>query len=107
FRRMAQGTRRCRATVLSDDRRRTKSFDALHLLAIERALSERPDHAEALSSRLLQARAREAVRARLESAGVHLTVLSVAQPLARVGRDAVGGAEQILTMLDRALVEAG
>jgi hypothetical protein len=38
---------------------------------------------------------------------VSLTVPSVAQPRARVGRDAVGGAEQILTMLDRALVEAG
>lgn len=36
-----------------------------------------------------------------------LTVLSVAYPLAPVGRDAVGGAEQILTSLDRALVAAG
>ena len=36
-----------------------------------------------------------------------LTVLSVAYPLAPVGPDAVGGAEQVLTRLDRALVEAG
>jgi glycosyltransferase involved in cell wall biosynthesis len=36
-----------------------------------------------------------------------LTVLSVAYPLAPVGTGAVGGAEQILTYLDRALVRAG
>lgn len=36
-----------------------------------------------------------------------LTVLNVAYPLARVGPDAVGGAEQVLSALDRALVEAG
>lgn len=36
-----------------------------------------------------------------------LTVLSVAYPLAPVGPDAVGGAEQILTRLDAALVAAG
>jgi glycosyltransferase involved in cell wall biosynthesis len=36
-----------------------------------------------------------------------LTVLSVAFPLAPVGPDAVGGAEQVLSALDRALVEAG
>ena len=36
-----------------------------------------------------------------------LTVLSVAYPLAPVGRDAAGGAEQILSALDRALVAAG
>jgi glycosyltransferase involved in cell wall biosynthesis len=36
-----------------------------------------------------------------------LTVLSVAYPLAAVGPDAVGGAEQVLSALDRALVEAG
>ena len=36
-----------------------------------------------------------------------LTVLSVAYPLAPVGPDAVGGAEQVLTQLDAALVEAG
>jgi glycosyltransferase involved in cell wall biosynthesis len=35
------------------------------------------------------------------------TVLSVAYPLAPVGRDAVGGAEQILSALDHALVAAG
>jgi glycosyltransferase involved in cell wall biosynthesis len=38
---------------------------------------------------------------------VKLTVLSVAYPLAAVGPDAVGGAEQVLTQLDRALVAAG
>jgi glycosyltransferase involved in cell wall biosynthesis len=38
---------------------------------------------------------------------VTLTVLSVAYPLAAVGPDAVGGAEQVLTQLDRALVRAG
>jgi glycosyltransferase involved in cell wall biosynthesis len=36
-----------------------------------------------------------------------LTVLSVAYPLAPVGPDTVGGAEQVLSSLDRALVEAG
>ncbi|HLT36279.1 MAG TPA: glycosyltransferase [Enhygromyxa sp.] len=36
-----------------------------------------------------------------------ITVLSVAYPLAPVGRDAVGGAEQILAAIDRALVRAG
>jgi glycosyltransferase involved in cell wall biosynthesis len=36
-----------------------------------------------------------------------LTVLSIGYTLAPVGPDAVGGAEQILTALDRALVEAG
>jgi glycosyltransferase involved in cell wall biosynthesis len=36
-----------------------------------------------------------------------LTILNVAYPLAPVGHDAVGGAEQILTAVDRALVEAG
>lgn len=36
-----------------------------------------------------------------------LTVLNVAYPLAPVGRDAVGGAEQVLSHLDRALVAAG
>lgn len=36
-----------------------------------------------------------------------LTVLSVAYPHARVGPDAVGGAEQVLSTLDRALVAKG
>lgn len=36
-----------------------------------------------------------------------LTVLSVAYPFAPVGPDAVGGAEQVLSQLDRALVRAG
>jgi glycosyltransferase involved in cell wall biosynthesis len=36
-----------------------------------------------------------------------LTVLSVAYPLAPVGPDAVGGSEQVLSLLDRALVQAG
>ena len=36
-----------------------------------------------------------------------LTVLSVAYPLAPVSPDAVGGSEQVLSALDRALVEAG
>jgi glycosyltransferase involved in cell wall biosynthesis len=36
-----------------------------------------------------------------------LTVLNVAYPLAPVGPDAVGGAEQVLSAVDRALVEAG
>ncbi len=36
-----------------------------------------------------------------------LTVLSVAYPLAPVGPDAVGGAEQVVGALDRALVAAG
>jgi glycosyltransferase involved in cell wall biosynthesis len=36
-----------------------------------------------------------------------LTVLSVAYPFARTGRDAVGGAEQVLSQLDEALVRRG
>lgn len=36
-----------------------------------------------------------------------LTVLNVAYPLAPVGLDAVGGAEQILNLVDRALMQAG
>ena len=36
-----------------------------------------------------------------------LTVLSVAYPLTPVGPDAVGGAEQVLTYLDAALVDTG
>src|SRR5438874_2027524 len=36
-----------------------------------------------------------------------LTILSVGYPLARVGKDAVGGAEQILSYLDEAIVGAG
>src|SRR5947199_1197 len=36
-----------------------------------------------------------------------LTVLNVAYPLAPVGPDAVGGAEQVLTQLDLALTRAG
>jgi glycosyltransferase involved in cell wall biosynthesis len=35
------------------------------------------------------------------------TVLSIAYPLTPVGPDAAGGSEQILTLLDRGLVEAG
>lgn len=36
-----------------------------------------------------------------------LTILSVAFPLAPVGRDAVGGSEQVLTHIDEALAKAG
>jgi glycosyltransferase involved in cell wall biosynthesis len=36
-----------------------------------------------------------------------LTILNVAYPLAPVGPDAVGGAEQVLSELDRALAQAG
>ena len=39
--------------------------------------------------------------------GRPLTVLSVAYPLAPVGLDAVGGAEQVLSAVDRALVASG
>ena len=39
--------------------------------------------------------------------GRSLTVLSVAYPLAPVGPDAVGGAEQVLSAVDRALVASG
>ena len=35
------------------------------------------------------------------------TILSVGYPLTTVGADAVGGSEQILTILDRKLTEAG
>ncbi len=36
-----------------------------------------------------------------------LTVLSIAYPFAPVGRDSIGGAEQVLSILDRALVRTG
>lgn len=49
---------------------------------------------------------RETVRSP-EPASRALTVVSVAYPLAPVGVDAVGGAEQVLASLDRALVEHG
>jgi len=42
-----------------------------------------------------------------EGSPVPLTVLNVAYPFAAVGPDAVGGAEQVLSHLDAALVEAG
>jgi hypothetical protein len=38
---------------------------------------------------------------------VSLTILNVAYPLAPVGPDAVGGAEQILTQIDHGLVACG
>ena len=38
---------------------------------------------------------------------MRLTVLSIAYPLTEVGENAVGGSEQVLTILDRALTEAG
>jgi CelD/BcsL family acetyltransferase involved in cellulose biosynthesis/glycosyltransferase involved in cell wall biosynthesis len=38
---------------------------------------------------------------------VQLTILSVAHPFAPVGTDAVGGAEQVLSMIDEGLVHAG
>src|SRR3712207_2683891 len=46
-------------------------------------------------------------RPRPWSRPVSLTVLSVAYPLAPVGPDAVGGAEQVLSHIDQALVAAG
>jgi CelD/BcsL family acetyltransferase involved in cellulose biosynthesis/glycosyltransferase involved in cell wall biosynthesis len=49
---------------------------------------------------------RDLVR-RPEPASRALIVVSVAYPLAPVGADAVGGAEQVLASLDRALVEHG
>src|SRR2546421_8305466 len=48
-----------------------------------------------------------AARACSRERPMRLTVLNVAFPLAPVGPDAVGGAEQVLSLLDRALVEAG
>ena len=38
---------------------------------------------------------------------MNLTILTVAYPLAPVGADAVGGAEQVLAQVERAAVEAG
>ncbi|MDB4974275.1 MAG: glycosyl transferase family 1 [Myxococcaceae bacterium] len=47
------------------------------------------------------------MKAALRQDGSALTVLNVAYPLAPVGPDAVGGAEQILTALDATLVRRG
>src|SRR4051812_36225148 len=38
---------------------------------------------------------------------MRLTILNVAYPLAPVGPDAVGGAEQVLTAIDSALAQSG
>lgn len=46
-------------------------------------------------------------RCRLASSDTRLSVLNVAFPFAPAGPDAVGGAEQILSRLDHALVETG
>jgi hypothetical protein len=46
-------------------------------------------------------------RASARRGGVSLTILSVAYPLAPVSPDAAGGAEQVLAMLDRGIVEGG
>src|SRR5579871_2546935 len=35
------------------------------------------------------------------------TILSIAYPFTHVGEDAVGGSEQVLTLLDRSLTETG
>jgi Glycosyl transferases group 1/Glycosyltransferase Family 4 len=43
----------------------------------------------------------------MQTEGVRLTVLNIANPFARVGADAPSGPEQILSVLDRALVAAG
>src|SRR3954447_19417870 len=56
---------------------------------------------------LADAGARGAGRARICGRRMSLTVLSVAYPLAPVSQDAVGGAEQMLSHLDHALVRAG
>ena len=53
------------------------------------------------------ARARAFGRRRLGVTSDQLTILSVAYPLAPTGPDAVGGAEQILTAIDAALVAEG
>src|SRR3954447_6735961 len=46
-------------------------------------------------------------RARAGRVCVGLTVLNVAYPFAPVGADATGGAEQVLSHIDQALVSAG
>src|SRR3954465_10552397 len=46
-------------------------------------------------------------RPRASGHAMPLCVLNVAYPLAPVGPDAVGGAEQVLAMIDAALVRAG
>src|SRR5919198_2162525 len=56
---------------------------------------------------MARARLGSARGARLRGDAVPLTVLSVAYALAPVGPDAVGGAEQVLGMIDEALVRAG
>jgi glycosyltransferase involved in cell wall biosynthesis len=43
----------------------------------------------------------------LQQSKMNITLLSIAYPLTRVGEDAVGGSEQVLASLDRALTEAG
>jgi glycosyltransferase involved in cell wall biosynthesis len=51
--------------------------------------------------------ARPSSACRAQNCSMSLTVLNVAYPFAAVGPDAVGGAEQVLTALDRALTKAG
>src|SRR5437868_846241 len=56
---------------------------------------------------LAAVRRRGSRKLRAGAAAMTLTVLNVAYALAPVADDAVGGSEQVLLMLDRALVEAG
>src|SRR5947199_2537879 len=77
-----------------------------------RAAQRRPavlrDHAVGNDGRALaRARRSGAARARHRERPMALTVLNVAYPLSPAGPDAVGGAEQVLTLLDAALVEGG
>src|SRR5690242_20512452 len=52
-------------------------------------------------------RARRPRRAGAPGCAMTLTILNVAYPFAPVGPDAIGGAEQVVSHLDRALVESG
>lgn len=81
-----------------------KRFDEA-LASYERALSLQSGHAAPPSDRRAGASTR-AVLPRRTAPHDKLTVLSYCG-LNPVGLDAVGGAEQVLSMLDRALVEAG
>ena len=79
----------------------------LHAPAARGALVLRTTRLAAARRALSATRTRRAARARISRRAMPLRILNVAYPLAPIGPDAVGGAEQVLTMLDAALVRAG
>src|SRR5438046_2997946 len=79
----------------------------LHSAAAPRTTPLRKTRLEHYWRNVARARSRGTQIALYENRSMNLTILSVAYPLTPVGPDAVGGSEQILTLLDAALTRAG